>query len=363
MERVNAVIAHRCYRYCYPVPFCLLAILFISCKPSTERHASARQLHHNTPRPNTPMKRYIRATGVVEAVTSFSVTVPSITGQNGRVTLVRIVANGVRVRKGDLLAEFDRTQQEDSAREAATKYDDLCHKVEERVARNRADAETRRARRSQAEADLEKASLELRKGPVLTEIERLKNESRQRDAQARVASLQRSNKAHDDADAAALRILELQRDRQKVALDRARSNVDKLLVRAPLDGMVALLPVWRNNTMGHPQEGDQLWLGMAIARIFDSSNMAIRAQVAEPDGAALVPGVRATVRLDAYPDLPLAARYESSSPIAAGTLDSPIRTFAARFHLETRNEKVLPDLSAAIMIEVPDTAPVVPKGI
>lgn len=322
-----------------------------------------QKLRGEAPRLNAPVKRYIRATGVVEAVTSFTVTVPSITGQNGRATLVRIVANGIRVRKGDPLAEFDRTQQEDSARDAATKYDDLRHKVEERVARNRADAETRRAQLSRAEADLEKAGLELRKGPVLMEIERLKNESRQREAQAHVASLQRSNKAHDAADAAALRILELQRDRQKVALDRARSNVEKLLVRAPLDGMVALLPVWRNNSMGHPQEGDQLWLGIAIARIFDASDMAISAQVAEPDGASLAPGVRATVRLDAYPDLPLAARYESSSPVAAANLGSPIRTFAARFRLETRNAKVLPDLSAAIMIELPDSAPIVPGGI
>jgi len=344
------------------VVLCLLAIIELSCKSPAERHVIARKQHGEAAPLKHPEKRYIRATGVVEAINSFTVTVPSITGQNGRATLVRIVRNGVGVRKGDPLAEFDRTQQEDNAREAGGKYDDLCHKVEERVAKNRADAETRRSRLSQAEADLEKADLELRKGPVLMEIERLKNESRKRDAQAHVASLKRSNRAHDAADAAALRILELQRDRQKVALDRARSNVEKLLVRAPLDGMVALLPVWRNNTMGHPQEGDQLWLGIAIARIFDSSEMAIRAQVGEPDGACLVSGARATVRLDAYPDLPLSARYESSSPIATGGLESPIRTFAARFRLETPNDKVLPDLSAALMIETPESAPAAPGG-
>ncbi len=300
---------------------------------------------------------------MVEAVRSYTVTVPSITGQNGRVTLVRIVPNGIRVKKGDPLAEFDRTQQEDNAREAASKYDDLCHKVEERVAKNMADAEKRRSDLSKAEADLEKAGLELQKGPVLMEITRLKNESQKRDAEARVASLKRSNKAHDAADAAALRILELQRDRQKVALDRAKTNVEKLLVRAPLDGMVALLSVWRNNSMGHPQEGDQLWLGVAIARIFDSAEMAVRAQVGEPDGACLVPGARAVVRLDAYPEMALQARYESASPIATGGMESPIRTFGARFLLEGRNDRVLPDLSAAIMIEVPETPPAAPKGI
>ncbi|MCX6624556.1 MAG: efflux RND transporter periplasmic adaptor subunit [Acidobacteria bacterium] len=295
----------------------------------------------------------MRATGIVEAVRSVTVLTPSITGQNGRMTLVSIVPNGVRVKKGDTLAEFDRTQQEDAARDTEGKFDDLTHKVEQRAAQNRADGERRRSDLSRAEADLEKADLELRKGPVLMEIERLKNESKKRDAQARVASLKRSHKAHDAAEAAALRILELQRDRQKVALDRAKTNLEKLVVRAPLDGMVALESVWRNNSMGHAQEGDQLWLGEPLVRIFDASEMRVRTQVGEPDGACLLPGTLAHVRLDAYPELVLAARYESASPIAASALGSPVKAFSARFRLESRDARVLPDLSAAIMIELP----------
>jgi len=328
-------------------------LLLIACKSSPDAHTPV-QKPHKPERPGESRKlRYVRATGVVEAVRSVSVLVPSITGQNGRLTLVRIVANGVKLKQGDPIAEFDRTQQEDAAREIAGKFDDLVHKVEERAAKNRADAETRRSALSKAEADLEKAALELKKGPVLMEIQRLANESKRRDAEAHVASLKRSNKAHDTADAAALRILELQRDRQKVALDRARTNLDKLLVKAPLDGMVALEQVWRNNSMGHPQEGDQLWLGTPLVQIFDASEMLVRAQVGEPDGACLMPGTRAEIRLDAYPDLVLPAHYESASPIATGGLESPIRTFAARFRLDARNERILPDLSAAIVIQMP----------
>ena len=339
-------------RYSYPLVLCLL---LVGCKSSPDAKAPV-QNQHKPARPGDSRKlRYVRATGVVEAVRSVSILVPSITGQGGRITLVRIVANGAQVKQGDLIAEFDRTQQEDMAREAAGKYDDLAHKVEERAAKNRADGETRRSALSKAEADLEKAVLELKKGPVLMEIQRLANESKRRDAEAHVASLKRSNKAHDTSDAAALRILELQRDRQKVALDRARTNLDKLLVKAPLDGMVALEQVWRNNSMGHPQEGDQLWLGIPLVKLFDSSEMLVRTQVGEPDGACLVPGARAEIRLDAYPDLVLPAHYESASPVATGGLESPIRTFAARFRLDKRNDRVLPDLSAALMIELPET--------
>jgi len=75
-----------------------------------------------------------------------------------------------------------------------------------------------------------------------------------------VAQPEESNELHEKADAAALRIAELQRDRQKVALDRAESNMARLQLKAPIAGMVAQPDRCnRNNSMGKAQEGDQLF--------------------------------------------------------------------------------------------------------
>ncbi|MGA2576008.1 MAG: efflux RND transporter periplasmic adaptor subunit, partial [Bryobacteraceae bacterium] len=276
----------------------------------------------------------MRLTGTVQAVHFFTFQVPQIGGQNGRVTLTTIIANGVRVKSGDVLAEFDRTQELDNARDAKAKFDDLSHQVEQRQAQNRADAAKRASDLQAAEADLAKAELELRKGPLLSEIDRLKNEVKAEAAREHVSSLKKSSGFHDQADAAAVRILELQRDRQKVGLDRALSNAEKLQVHATLDGMVSLENVWRNNSMGKAQEGDQLYPGQPMIRLFDPSEMEVRAQVGEPDDVALTPGCRATVRLDAYPDLTFEARMISASPVAASAMGSPIKTFSAIFRLE-----------------------------
>jgi len=293
----------------------------------------------------------VRLTGTVQAVHFFTVQVPQIVGQGGRVTLTRIIAGGTRVKKGDLLAEFDRTTEMDNARQARAKFDDLSHQVDQKQAQNRADAAKRASDLQSAEADLAKAQLELRKGPLLSEIDRLKNEVKAEAAKEHVASLKKSNAFHDQADAAAVRILELQRDRQKVSLDRALSNAEKLEIHAPLDGMVALESVWRNNTMGKPQEGDQLWPNEPIIRVFDPGVMEVLAQVGEPDDAALSPGRRAIVRLDAYPDLDFEAHMISASPVAASALGSPIKTFTARFQLEKSDPHLLPDLSASVILQ------------
>ncbi|HUE21706.1 MAG TPA: efflux RND transporter periplasmic adaptor subunit [Bryobacteraceae bacterium] len=290
-------------------------------------------------------------TGTVQAVHFFTFQVPQIGGQNGRVTLTTIIANGVRVKSGDVLAEFDRTQELDNARDAKAKFDDLSHQVEQRQAQNRADAAKRASDLQAAEADLAKAELELRKGPLLSEIDRLKNEVKAEAAREHVSSLKKSSGFHDQADAAAVRILELQRDRQKVGLDRALSNAEKLQVHATLDGMVSLENVWRNNSMGKAQEGDQLYPGQPMIRLFDPSEMEVRAQVGEPDDVALTPGCRATVRLDAYPDLTFEARMISASPVAASAMGSPIKTFSAIFRLEKSDPHLLPDLSAAVVLE------------
>ena len=292
----------------------------------------------------------VRSAGSVQAVHSFVVQTPYIAGQGGQLTLIRLVENGSKVKEGDLLAEFDSTQQQDNVRDAASKYDDLGHQVEQKRAQNRADAAKRASDLQAAEADLAKARIELRKGPLLSEIDRLKNEAKLADATAHVESLKNSNHFHDLSDAAALRVLELQRDRQKVALERAQLNIQKLSVKAPLAGMVALENVWRNGSMGHAQEGDQLWRGQSLVRIFDPGEMQVRTVVGEPDGAILQPGCRARIYLDAYPDLVLPARFVSASPVAASALGSPIKGFSAIFAIEKQDSHVMPDLSVAVVI-------------
>lgn len=307
------------------------------------------------PSPATPTgaRREVRATGRVEATRVFNVQVPQIAGLGGKMTLVRLAPNGIRVNKGDLIAEFDRTQELDNAQDTQAKFDDMSHQVEQKRAEFASNAEKRRSDLQQAEADLAKANLQLRRGPLLSEIDRLKNEAKAEAAQAHVASLHRSMQFHDLAEAANIRVLELQRDRQKLLLDRALNNAERLMIKAPLAGMVALENVWRGGSMGHAQEGDQLFPGQPLIRIFDPSRMEVRTMVGEPDGAVLVPGCHAKVFLDAYPDLSFDAHFVSASPVAASALGAPIKTFAARFELERSDPRLLPDLSAAVIIEKP----------
>jgi multidrug efflux pump subunit AcrA (membrane-fusion protein) len=298
-----------------------------------------------------PGKREIRLTGLVEAVHSSKILVPQIFGPGGAMTLTHLIPSGAMVKEGDLIATFDATTQIDQARDAQAKYDDLTHQVEQKQAQNAADAAKRAADFKQAEGDLSKAELELKKGPTLAEIDRLKDEDRLNIARKHVASLRKSNAAHDRSDAAALRILELQRDRQKVMLERTQTNISKLEIHSTLPGMVAIQNVFRANSQGKPQEGDQLWPRQVLASIFDPHEMAVRCTVGEPDGVALTANAGATVYLDAYPDIALPGHVEFVSPVASSALGSPIKNFTALIRLDRTDPRIMPDLSAAVVVK------------
>jgi len=335
------------------------ALLLAGCSRVSPPVAQAKS---QPPPAEARVKREIRITGIVQAVHSSKVQVPQIQGNLGSVTLTHFIPNGSTVHEGDVIATFDPTTQMDAVRDATGRYGDLSHQVDQKRAQNRADAESRISSLRQAEADLAKAEIELRKGPILSEIDRLENQQREDIARRHCESLRASNALHDRADAAALRYLELQRDRQKVAMERAQTNLDKMTLKAPLAGMIAQLNVFRSNTMGHAQEGDQLYRAQPLVSIFDPTEMQVRCQVGEPDTAALAPGAHGMVYLDAYTDISLPAHLEFASPVAAAGADSPIKTFTAVFRIDKTDPHLLPDLSAAVVIQLDPAGPAAEGG-
>lgn len=326
----------------------LLALVACSRPPSTAKAAAPA-----VPESRNPVRREVHITGVVQAVRSTKIVVPAIQGSNSQMTLTHLTENGARVKEGDPIASFDPTQQMDAARDAKAKYEDLGHQVEQKIAENRADSESRVADMRQAQADLTKAKLELTKEAVLAPIDLARAKAREANAATHLASLKNSQRFREQSQAAGLRILELQRDRQKINLQRAQDNIGKLEIRAPLAGMVALEFTRRTSSYGHAQIGDQLYRNNPLLSIFDPSEMQVRCSINEPDIRVIEDrAAPAMVTLDAYPDVALPAHFVYASPVAAGALDSPVKSFVAVFTIDKPDPHLLPDLSAAVVMTI-----------
>jgi hypothetical protein len=299
--------------------------------------------------------RIVRATGIVQALQWKSLRVPQLSGVTAtgspEITLTRLIPNGAKVSQGDILIEFDRLNLLDQERDARAKLEDLEHQLQEKKAQVESLQTTRGSEIREAQADIERAELQLRKGPVLSVLDRLKNEAKAEDAKARLESLMRSNAMRLTSEKASVRILELKLDRQSVTLERIRTNLERLVIKAPHDGMVAHENTWRQGSMGPPQVGDRMWPGMPIVRIFNPDRMVVQATVDEPDFGSVSRASRAKVFLDAYPGESFDAKLQAASPVATTGLDTPVRNFVVTFEIEQRSPNLLPDLSAALEIE------------
>jgi multidrug efflux pump subunit AcrA (membrane-fusion protein) len=302
-----------------------------------------------------PGSAVVRATGIVQALESQSVRTPQMTGTSGpggsQITLTRIVPNGSKVSKGDILVEFDRLTLLDQERDAKALLDDLGHQLEQRKAEVRSLQATRASQIREAQADLEKAQLQLKKGPVLSDLDRQKNEAKADNSKLRLASLNKSDEWRTKSEEASVRILDLKLQRQQVTLERLHANLERLVIKAPQDGMVSHEITWRMGNMGPPQVGDRMWPGMPLLRIFNPAKMVVQVTVDEPDFASVANATHARVYLDAYPGVTFDATLQSASPVATAGLDSPVRNFVAIYRIEQQSPQLLPDLSAALEIE------------
>ena len=137
----------------------------------------------------------------------------------------------------------------------------------------------------------------------------------------------------------------------------AQSNADLMQVRSPIDGLVVLNTIWKVDKMGEVQEGDQIRPGQSFMQVVDPSEMQVRVLANQQDFLALKIGQPVTVRLDAYPELVLPGRLEQISPIGRVSSYSPkVRTFGVVFSIKGTDLRLMPDLSAAVDLDVSTTA-------
>jgi HlyD family secretion protein len=155
------------------------------------------------------------------------------------------------------------------------------------------------------------------------------------------------------AAAAELKLLEIKRDRAAAAREHALANAAAMTIRSPIDGLVVPKLAWKGNGMGDVQEGDDRWPGSPVLEVVSPAAMQVRAKVNQSDAAVVRAGQPVTVRLDAYPDIELRGRILQLGPIAEpGSFSSRVRSFTALVAIDGSHARVLPDLSAAVDVEV-----------
>jgi HlyD family secretion protein len=315
-----------------------------------------------------PFVTSLRMTGVVESIRFHNVAAPRLVGATapGSNTLIitRLMPSGTQVVPGQLLVEFDRQNQLKAANDKRTEHRDL----QEQIRKKRAEQEQARAKDDTelavAANAVENAQLEMKKNAYLGRIDQEKNEQRLEEAQAKQKQLKATYDLKRKAEQAELRILEIQRDRAYQAMTAAEGNASRMVVKSPIPGMVVIRTVWRGNGQVEIQEGEEARPGMPIMQVVDPAAMRVRVKVNQADVHVLQVGQLARISLDAYPELQFKGRIEQVTPVGTTSmLTNRVRNFVAIVSIEGNHPKLMPDLSAAVDIELDrkDNVIVIPR--
>jgi multidrug resistance efflux pump len=323
----------------------ILVLATRSRSPLTARHA---QSSFNS------QGQILRLKGTTEAVQSRAILAPMLAGEKeGTLTIVHLTTGGTRVKKGDLLVEFDRQAQMRDFVDKQAEYAKLVDQVAEAQAKEGAARAKDETELKQAEDKLRKAELEVQKAEIESRIDAEKNQEDLEEGKATYDQLRETFDLKRKAAQAAIRILEIQRDRTQQTMMHAQANADLMQIHSPLDGVVVLNTIWKQGTMGEVQEGDQVRPGVPFMQVVNPSIMQVRVLANQQDFPSLQIGQTAKVRLDAYPDMVFPARLEQLAPIGeGGDFSSKLRSFVVIVSIAGNDPKLMPDLSAAVDVDV-----------
>jgi HlyD family secretion protein len=296
----------------------------------------------------------LRLSGTTQAARSFVVLAPQLEGaQLSNMVITSLIPGGAQVKPNDLLVAFDPQAQMKDYLEKQNKYTELAGQV----AQKQADEQIARAKDEtsleQAENDYKKAQLELQKNEIVSRIDAEKNQETLDETQTTWKQLQETFELKRKAAAAAIRILELQRDRAQQAMQYAQSNASKMTIYSPMEGVAVRNSIWLNGRMGTVQVGDQVNPGTSFMQVVDPSKMEVRVAVNQSDVEKIHIGDHAQIRPDAYPGMSMPAVLQEISPLGReGSFSDKIRLFTARFSVQGSDPRLLPDLSVAVDIDL-----------
>jgi HlyD family secretion protein len=298
----------------------------------------------------------VRTRGEIKSTRSVILTAPQVPDPR----IVKLAESGKPIKKGDVVVEFDPVQQEQNWIERNTSVRTADSEIVQTKASHTIANEQDAMSLMSSEYDVQRAKLEASKAEIVSEIEGAKNRidvTVSEGALNQVKTTINSRKISQQAD---IERLDQKKDKTVRDMELAKSYLSKMQLRAPLDGIVNILPNFRSGgSFGQSpppfKEGDRAWTGAAIAEIPDLSEMRIELKMEEVDRGKLRLGQIVNIRVDAIPENEFHAELDWISPIAALIFrggGSSEKFFPARATLKKLDPRLRPGMSATAEIVI-----------
>jgi multidrug resistance efflux pump len=268
--------------------------------------------------------------------------------------LQNVAKAGTVVKKGDVVAEFDRQYMMNRLEDYRSAYTQM----EASFAKLKAEIGVQKKVHAQSidvqQGVLEKATLDLKTIPVLGVIDTERTKLAAEEAEAKYKQLLAEVKFVEAGYTSQIKTADLELKQAKLELQRAEMNADRMIVKAPIDGLIVMQTMFRSGEMTQIQNGDQLYAGMRFMQIVDPTSMVINASVNQVDADTMRVGAKAKVRFDAFPGLELPATVHAIGAMTrpGGMRAQYVKEIPVVLKLDKLDPRVIPDLTVSVDVEV-----------
>ncbi len=259
---------------------------------------------------------------------------------------------GELVNAGDVVVQFDTTQQEFNLREAEADLLEAEQQVIQAKATSQSVQEETQYQFESTKSDVKLAQLETRRNPLLATILARQNDLAVEAAQNRLHQAEQDMINKKANATAGIAIQEAALNKAKVAAQTAQRMIDSMTLKAKTTGYCNIQPNTSGNIYwGAPipalQLGDTVRAGMAVVQIPDMKNWEVSANIGELDQGHLAQGQKVSVAIVA-----LAGKsYTGHVKTMGSTTGSPWdRHFEARIALDETGPDLRPGMSSNLII-------------
>ncbi|HNY40892.1 MAG TPA: HlyD family secretion protein [Bryobacteraceae bacterium] len=275
-------------------------------------------------------------------------------------TITMLAESGKMIKAGQPVIEFDTATLENTYLDRNSLMRTIDSEVVQTKASHKITDESDATNKMTAEYDVQRAELEASKAEILSEIEGAKNRIDVGVSKGSLEQVGVTIKSHEVTQQAEIDRLQTRKDKAERDMTRVKSYLSKMVVRAPSDGIVNLLPNFRaqgswGSTPPPFKEGDKAWTGAAIAEIPDLTEMRIELKLDEVDRGKIKLGQPLKIRVDAIPDKEFEAELTWVSPIAALEFSrsrTAEKSFPAHALLKQLDPRLRPGMSASAEIVI-----------
>ncbi len=293
----------------------------------------------------------VTANGSLNGGTPEVLTAPMIGGTDLHITTLK--TSGEPVKEGEVVVEFDTTEQEYKLKEAEADVAEAEQHIAQANAEAQAQAEEDTYAISKAKADIRSAELDVRKNPLLASISAKENTLALEAAQDHLKQLERNISNRKATSDAALAIQEAGKSKAESQAKTARENIESMTIKAHRDGYFSVrqssptICCFSGMTLPVFQSGDTVRPGMAVGEIPDLKNWELAANVSELDRGHLSTGQKVDITVVAVPTHAFKGTVKDLGATGGPAWD---RHFECKIGLDDPSTELRPGMSARIVV-------------